>query len=658
MADELQAALDKADAQAKRDRDANQATLPGPVAAVASGLTFGFADEAVAGARSLFGNTPYSEALAQERASKARFAEEHPVLSFGAEMAGGVPLLWVPGLGQANEARIVGAGLQTAGRVGQAARTAGKAGAIQGGLSGAGEGEGVVGRLTGAALGSTLGAGLGAAGGAVVEAATPLVRGAKNLVVETLNPGAGARRQAAEIAAKDAASRSRPVPDEIAAEELAQRNGLPPTGRTYGEVLGPNARATQDNLATLPGDAMAETTRALQARREARGERIGQAIDQTFGQGPDAYTRRQQLYTERSNAANPLYEQVRNNSNPLGPEDMQLWERGGPARGDANRIAQMAGSPVRDGQPPTVSDMLNLKKGLDDLIEREIRNGAGRNSNVSIEARRLRDQVVDRLDTLTTDQNTGRSTYREARTAWAGPSAHAEALDLGRNLYRESAPALREHLARMTDTEREHFVFGATDQIKQKLREVRDTGSANPINAIAGSEANRDKLLVLTEAMGLSREEGQRRWRQLVDYIERENQGHQHEVGVLNNSRTAQRQNVKDMLLPPTLGAAIGAAGGLGTGNDVGTGAVVGALATGGYRNATSFARNRANAELGRILGIVDPAQQRATNAAIEILQAQQRQRLQGVNPNVIARTGLLAGEVVGNPVREGILGQ
>jgi len=168
-----------ADELARQYVQVHQASTPGVASGVtraaAQGLTFGFADEIEARARSLVQDAPYEEIRDEIRESNKAFREDSPVLSYGAELGAG---FLVPG-----GALKAGATLaRGAGTMGKVARGIGSAlptsrgggmvagGAAEGVLAGAGysEAQNVGGIATDAIIGGGLGAGLGL-GGAALE---------------------------------------------------------------------------------------------------------------------------------------------------------------------------------------------------------------------------------------------------------------------------------------------------------------------------------------------------------------------------------------------------------------------------------------------------------------------------------------------------------
>ncbi|WKV16950.1 hypothetical protein [Microcystis phage MJing1] len=666
--EEIDRFLDEVTRVGERRAQAGRAALPGGVATALQGATFGFGDEMVAGIRSLFG-TPYRQALAEERANVAQYRDQNPVLATGLEIAGSVPTLLLPGVGVAGQAgRVAAAG---GSRLAQAARTGASLGARQGALQGVGDAEGGVGAMAaGAAVGAGVGAGVGALGGAAVEGARPIVQRAARAVDDYRNPQGAAERVLAQQIERD-----QPAPGaalravEASAADRAQRTGagLPDTGTTLAEAMGPNSRTALEALAQQPGEAMANLTRQLEARQGGRSDRILEGLRATFGDAEDAYVRQQELFAQRSRDAGPLYNAVRQNNAPLQSDlDISLWRRAQPAAGDARAISTLEGRPATANSQPTIADLMAAKEGLDQLIEREIR-ASGRGSPVSVAARRLRDQIIDRLDELTI-QPDGTSTYRQARTLWAGPSAHLDALALGRDLFTLNPAEVRAQLARMTDTERAHFVEGGMNALRERLGSVRTTGTANPVNSIFGSDQQRAQVRLLTEALGLPPEEAGRRFAMLSRFLGSrstdtgsEAAGAAFENRVLQNSATARRQAAMQELAAGAVGG--GAAGGVGAywmDGNFGPGAAIGAtigLGSAGARRVMQGAAERRNDALARLLSITDPVQQAAAARRVEETLRAEAARRGGINPMLAARAGALAGSSIpADEIRRGLL--
>jgi hypothetical protein len=152
----------------------------------AQGLTFGFADEAEAGLRSL-GDADYDTTVADIRRQNEAFAGANPIASTVAHIAGGVPLFVGPGgaaTGLARAAQWANQGGMLA-RMGRGAVLGSGTGAVSG--FGAGEGdirtpEGLGSRAQSAQMGGLFGAGIGAAAPPVLSAVGAGVRSIGGMV--------------------------------------------------------------------------------------------------------------------------------------------------------------------------------------------------------------------------------------------------------------------------------------------------------------------------------------------------------------------------------------------------------------------------------------------------------------------------------------------
>ena len=174
-----EAAPEEADTQAKKnvageiDRTLWD-DIVGAAGKVASGATFGYADELRALVRSrlpeIYGDKTYEEHLAEARGVLDEFGEAHKKTAFGLELAGGA------GTGGLGAAKVLGMkAIQAAPKLTQYL-TSGGLGAGQGAVAGSGyakEGERLKGAGIGAAIGGPLGAAIPAAIGGVSRLAMP-----------------------------------------------------------------------------------------------------------------------------------------------------------------------------------------------------------------------------------------------------------------------------------------------------------------------------------------------------------------------------------------------------------------------------------------------------------------------------------------------------
>jgi hypothetical protein len=166
-----------------KDRYAGGNAVSGAARSLGQGVLLGFADEAMAALRSATGKETYAEAVKDEREKLKAFRKAHPVISFGAEMAGGFA---TPGLGLATGLlRPAATGL---GRMAQGATIGSGLGAVAG--AGAGDEDRWAGAKQGAGLGLLVGAAAPMAGQAIAAGANrvtdPDVAGADHALIRDL----------------------------------------------------------------------------------------------------------------------------------------------------------------------------------------------------------------------------------------------------------------------------------------------------------------------------------------------------------------------------------------------------------------------------------------------------------------------------------------
>jgi hypothetical protein len=79
----------------------------------------------------------------------------------------------------------------------------------------------------------------------------------------------------------------------------------------------------------------------------------------------------------------------------------------------------------------------------------------------------LKRDFLKRLDDATSDADTGTSLYKNARNAYAGPSALISAAELGRTVMNKPAATIRTLVKDMSDSELESFRVGAYEGLRE-----------------------------------------------------------------------------------------------------------------------------------------------------------------------------------------------
>jgi hypothetical protein len=483
---------------------------------VASGMTFGFADEIAARANEAMGRGDYVSNVAQERARDKAFMDSNPVAATIAEIGGSLlsPIT-----------KLTGAAAEFA-NLPRYARYFVE-GASLGALSGAGnETEGN--RDKGAAIGGALGGALGTAIPAGLEA---LGKGAQ-IALQRIMQG----------------------PVEAYARKLSNafmRDGLTiPEAQARLEKLGPesvmadlggNVRGLAETVAQMPGKAMAVAHDTLSSRASGQGERIIQRAFQAAG-----VNSLDDIIRLRSQEARPLYEAafarpygtITANSKQikspvldrlLPDREIQAGIRAGIR--DVEMESRITGLPMRiedyalrrnpeTGQiekfgTPTLRLWDAAKRGLDIKLNTQspkIRDPkTGRLTQYGMRLEGYRKLIINELDRLTTDEN-GYSAYKNAREAWSGPTAIINGLSYIDDVVSRSrdgsditgrlfgSPAARERLRPLFPDEESFSAFANAIAAEKTFAETRRQVLGNSRTAYRHAAADDLQNSSLTES--------------------------------------------------------------------------------------------------------------------------------------------------------------
>jgi hypothetical protein len=426
-------------------------TIDNVVRSVASGVTFGWADEFAAKMNEAIGSGNYEENVKQER---ARDAQIPLTIKLPAEIAGaiGSTVLTAP-LAAWRALGAVTSGLPQWARFGAL-------GAAEGALAGAGgadEGTRGSGALTGAAIGAPI--------GAVAPSVVRGIEGTFNAARNAIRPSSGA---AADIGR--AIVRDEDTPAAITARMAAHQADRP--GQvTIADVGGENVRGLVERVAQTPGAGRTQVVPALTARQTQQADRVSDDLRSLTGTQRTARQALDDTIAERSQAARPLYDDAFNFNARESPEIVRAWDNA-TATGygsaitrstDFRRLLQTEYG-VRDAADAPLMVQIDAWKRLaDDAVGAATRAG---NNNRARVIGTMRDgvlQVVDR-------QN---PTYAAAREAWAGPSRFIDAIEEGRtNILRRNVTGddIAARLRQLSASEREAYRVGAVSSIVGTMR--------------------------------------------------------------------------------------------------------------------------------------------------------------------------------------------
>lgn len=437
------------------------------VRSIASGITFGWADEFAAKMDELTGRgKSYQENVDKERARDAQI----PVsIQLPGEIAGAVgttvltlPLAGVKALAAAST------------KLPQWFRF-GALGAGEGAVAGAGgatEGN----RAQGAATGAAVGAGVGAVAPSVVSGVTNTVRGIRNAV----SPTAGAQADLARAVVRDEMTPAS-FADRFFANE-AERSGT----TAIADVGGENVRGLVERVAQTPGAGRTQVVPALTERQTGQLARISDDLATLTGTRQSAHQATEEVMAARASAATPLYEAAyeagdravwsptleRLSASPTVRNAMQgavrVWQDNAIADGFG---AMNPGAMVRNGNLEFLNGRVpvfpNLqfwdytKRIIDDQVGAAVRAGENQKARTLT---RLAQVLRNEIDSIVPE-------YRAARDAWAGPSAFLNSVEEGRNVLSRSVSAeeFASTFRALSPSEQEGYRIGAVSSIISKL---------------------------------------------------------------------------------------------------------------------------------------------------------------------------------------------
>jgi hypothetical protein len=429
------------------------------VRSLASGVTFGYADEISAKLDELTGRGgSYEENIQRER---ARDAQIPGAISIPGQVAGaiGSTIAAAPVAGLAAGTRVA----QAASRIPQVLRFAGL-GAAEGALAGSGEAtEGN--RIEGAAGGAAIGAPLGAVAPYVVRGASKVASGVRNAVSPQANVSADLAR---------AIGRDADTPGSLlqrATDLSATRPGV----ATLADAGGENVRGLVERVAQTPGAGRTQVVPALTQRQQAQANRVSNDLRSLTGTNRSAIEAIEETMTARKTAAEPLYKKAYEydiaNATATSPErelantiatdafmkEIQTgWGKAIINSKEMQKTLQTEYGITVPGPQHVMAVIDAWKKTADDMI------GEALGSNKS----RVIKQMLDRVIPLVDEVNPA---YAEARRAWGGHSKYLEAIDDGRNIFKTPADEFSAKFQSAGDAGQEAQRIGAVSAIVARM---------------------------------------------------------------------------------------------------------------------------------------------------------------------------------------------
>lgn len=479
------------------------------------GLTFNFGDEITAGARSLFGDETYEQALADERSKIDEFHKRNPWASGAANIGGALIGGGGIGMGVRGAAK---AGSSLAGRIAGATAAnpigaGGITGAASGALAGFGEGEGGFdNRMASAGMGAIVGGLGGTAAGALISAA-PAV---KRIYQERIAKNPDAIRASAEREVGKGIERSGKTADELKARLQEDRGlGVPSTlmnaddelAKT-GEVVvakgGKGARSLEDTVAGQRADAPQRTYNNLQKgisdadyyasedaildslkktgaahyenapwmNQDVTDPRILKFLETDVGQ--QAFKRARSIVEKERMAL----EMEGKDASHLKLQDLWKFDKDGNIAG------------INEGARPDLRTLDLMKRGMQAMIDDGFASANGMTKADAAGLKKIKDVYLQALDGLSPD-------YKKARAAYRGDAEVRDALEAGKTEFMKMDPqGLERALKDMSTAEQEAYKIGAMKSIRDRIFSAVD--NADPTKKAGENvEFMRQKLRTL-----------------------------------------------------------------------------------------------------------------------------------------------------------------
>jgi len=464
------------------------------LASVINGPLMGFGDEVLGGIGGVYDTITKGGSLSDNytgnrdhvRGIQDQYKEDFPIGSAVTQMAASAPMLAVNALAPVMTAakaipvvNTVANGTSMLARAAQAAGTGATYGAVQG------AGDSTADSLGGVAADSGKNALLSAAlGGVGVPVAGVVGAVGGNIRQRVSNSPATqalaekyAQYKIAQAAARDATDTGRMG---------ARLSTLGDEARVV-DAGGASTRSLLDTLAILPGKTKEQVEQAIHQRQAGRGSRMISSAEQNLNAQGQRLAPNLQAWDEaRATAAAPLYTQLRTVDVPPTDNLRSIVQ----AADDLGALVEARAISTANRQPFSISptnpndwnmgQLDHVKQGLDQLIAKQWDAAAGKYTPKGASYQGLKAALVSELDNLTTNPQTGQVLYREARNAYAGPSAIIDAAQQGRNAITKDGATITGLTANLSDSEKQAFRLGAFEALRNKLG--TQGGQTNIIN--------------------------------------------------------------------------------------------------------------------------------------------------------------------------------
>ncbi len=477
------------------------------------GLTLGWGDEAEALMRAkLLGEGTYDDTLKRIRQEYGQFAEESPYQAGAMEFGAGA-LTGLAGSG-------IKAAKTTAGALGRLAGV----GAATGAVAGAGSAE-EGGRLQGAAVGGVMGAGLGMAIPAVMRGSTAVTKRLRDMVTNNEGVIAGRAAEKMNAAMRESGLTPRQIEQAVAADGA---RGIPGVVANADPALADLAEAVTQRT----GGGARKVEKTLTDQRLGTKERVYQQTNKALKPG-NYYDDLQGLDDEMKALSGPAYKQAYAHGEVTDPKVLSFMQLPQFKQGlvEAQKLLAAEGREL-DLSKPTVEVLDQVKRGLDNLIEKETDTLTGKTTSLGRIYTQKKSEFLKELDRAVPD-------YELARGIYAGGAQLKDAMRKGLNEFKSmDHEQVGKTVAKMSDAEKQAFRTGVARDLYGKVMDP--SGNFNAAQRVFGSPETQAKLQTLFDNPA--------EFKLFKAAMERESQLFNQSNKILGGSQTGKRMQMREQL--------------------------------------------------------------------------------------------------------------
>lgn len=459
---------------------------------IAQGATLGFHDEASAAVRAtlldplvsaVFGKEVggvsgldqyletmgerYDKALESQRKALETARREDPYTTMAGEFVGGLAT------GGAAVGSAVKGAKTTMQGIKEAAKQSAKVGAVAGAgyteadpireLTREGWSENTIRDFTEAATDMASSAALGATGGVVLPGATALARKLTRSVKNAFAPGASLTEEGKEsirtALARDIDS-GYITSEEEALEMLRDTPGM------SAADLGPHLRRVLKDVTASGTAAGTRAQQELTERNRTAFARVLPRLNKIIGTDKGYYkTLAEMQATTQKNAA-AAYDQAYQTPIRISPNMERLLKTKAFKKTlkNVNTVRDVEGKPAIDknlfaGQMRSTEELDDILQGMDDLVGQAYKKGRRLGNAMKEQRNAFRQELYDQNED-----------FMAARSQYGTDKSREEAMEMGRNIFREDVGMVKEMFDDMPQGDREDYIVGMMGAIEQQLK--------------------------------------------------------------------------------------------------------------------------------------------------------------------------------------------